>query len=458
MSRKALTTEKSAPELFALTRYGLKVQIIVLTAAIFIVALCSCSKIENSAAVSHPETASDTIDVGLRFIDCCGLPGEQQTKAVVTLDESLVEDLNLYIINQKGDLMHHRYLTSAELEDAGYGTSQIGSGEMISAALKDVVLYTNNKYMVYAILNWGEALVVSSQEQLHNLKYSLASIKEIEKGSGGVIITGKSDFIELYDGITLEIPVKRIVSKVTLVCDFSGLDSEVELEVKSVCLKNAPKDVVLFGENVAGSVINGEMRDSEQLLSGLSTTGISFYTLENIQGDVPGAASNKSKAQLLGSKRNVATYIEVVCSIVTTEKRGNITYRFYLGTAHNNANIYRNTTQVINVAFKGEASVDENSVSVDNTSLVDRVTGMVLDPVFISFYGNSGDQYQCNAIITPSTAADKRVIWSSDADYIATVDNNGLITALKAGTIYITATSVDNPAISASCKVSVEFY
>lgn len=457
MNKRALKIRKRVSTVFI--QYGgvSKMQKSVLAIAIVLMGFCSCSKIQSNSNLEQLSGLADTISMGLRFIESNDLSGQAQTKAVVTLDESLVQDLNLYIINQRGGLMHHRYLTSSQLTDAGYGSSEIGSGELINAALEDIVLYTNNKYMVYVVLNWGKALVVNSQEQLLDLKYTLTNIEDIECGSGGVIITGKSDYIELYDGITLEIPVKRIVSKVSLVCDFSGLDSDVELKVKSVCLKNAPKEVVLFGDNVAGSVINGEMRNSEQLLNGLSTTGISFYTLENIQGNVAGATSNKEKANLLGSRRSTATYIEVVCSIVTNEKKGDITYRFYLGTAHNNANIYRNTTQVIKVAFKGEASVDENSVSVDNTSLVDRVTDMYLNPMFISFIGRYGDQESCEAVIIPSTAIDKSVVWSSSYESVATVDQDGVITAWHDGIAYITATSVENPSISASCKVSVAF-
>jgi len=58
------------------------------------------------------------------------------------------------------------------------------------------------------------------------------------------------------------------------------------------------------------------------------------------------------------------------------------------------------------------------------------------------------------AVITPSTASDKSVTWSSTPSTVATVVG-GLVTAKAAGTVTITATSVQNPAISQSIVIIV---
>ncbi|MDO4735924.1 MAG: hypothetical protein Q4B21_02790, partial [Bacteroidia bacterium] len=177
MNKRALKVRNRGSIVF--TQYGgvSKIQKSVLAIAIALMGFCSCSKFQSNTDLEQLSGLADTISMGLRFIESNDLSGEAQTKAVVTLDESLVQDLNLYIINQRGALMHHRYLTSSQLTNAGYGSSEIGSGELINAALEDVVLYTNNKYMVYVVLNWGEALAVNSQEQLLDLKYTLTNIE-----------------------------------------------------------------------------------------------------------------------------------------------------------------------------------------------------------------------------------------------------------------------------------------
>lgn len=62
---------------------------------------------------------------------------------------------------------------------------------------------------------------------------------------------------------------------------------------------------------------------------------------------------------------------------------------------------------------------------------------------------------QLKASIAPSNAS-QEVVWSSSKPAIATVDENGLVTGIKAGTTVITATSKDDPSIKGTCTVNVE--
>lgn len=62
--------------------------------------------------------------------------------------------------------------------------------------------------------------------------------------------------------------------------------------------------------------------------------------------------------------------------------------------------------------------------------------------------------YQLDAAVTPDTAADKSVNWASDNTAVATVDKNGLVTAVSAGVANITATTADGKH-STTCKVTV---
>jgi hypothetical protein len=58
--------------------------------------------------------------------------------------------------------------------------------------------------------------------------------------------------------------------------------------------------------------------------------------------------------------------------------------------------------------------------------------------------------------LSPSNATDTTVSWSSSNFMIASVDNNGKVTANGPGPATITATSVDNTSVSATCAVTVE--
>lgn len=82
----------------------------------------------------------------------------------------------------------------------------------------------------------------------------------------------------------------------------------------------------------------------------------------------------------------------------------------------------------------------------------DPVTSLTLSMTDITLDG--GDRFRLTAQ-TNSTAANKAVTWSVADKKIAIVSNNGTVTGLKKGTTTVTATSVSNPEISASCKVTV---
>ena len=60
------------------------------------------------------------------------------------------------------------------------------------------------------------------------------------------------------------------------------------------------------------------------------------------------------------------------------------------------------------------------------------------------------------ATILPVLTTDKSVIWSSSNNTVATVDDNGLVTAISVGEATITATAADGSNLSATCKVIVE--
>lgn len=59
-------------------------------------------------------------------------------------------------------------------------------------------------------------------------------------------------------------------------------------------------------------------------------------------------------------------------------------------------------------------------------------------------------------IVYPDEATDKSLTWASDKTDVATVDNEGNVTAVAPGSCTITATSVSTPNVSASCAVTVK--
>lgn len=82
------------------------------------------------------------------------------------------------------------------------------------------------------------------------------------------------------------------------------------------------------------------------------------------------------------------------------------------------------------------------------------VTGLALNPATVSIV--LGDAQTLKPIFTPAHAFDNELDWTSSNESVVTVDANGVVTAIAEGKAIITATLVSNPAISATCEITVE--
>ena len=88
--------------------------------------------------------------------------------------------------------------------------------------------------------------------------------------------------------------------------------------------------------------------------------------------------------------------------------------------------------------------------AVTITQMIIPVTSITLDYAFYELA--RGQVFTLTATVLPDNATNRTVTWSSSNKAVATVDKNGNVTAVKAGTTTITAT-VGN--LSASCVVTV---
>lgn len=67
-----------------------------------------------------------------------------------------------------------------------------------------------------------------------------------------------------------------------------------------------------------------------------------------------------------------------------------------------------------------------------------------------------GENASLSVALVPENASDKSVTWRSDNSAIATVDENGYITAVGKGTTRITCTTADGSELKAQCDVTVQ--
>ena len=94
-------------------------------------------------------------------------------------------------------------------------------------------------------------------------------------------------------------------------------------------------------------------------------------------------------------------------------------------------------------SFTAECTVTVSEIAVTGVTLDKTLVALVVD-----------ETSQLTATVNPSNANNKTVIWSSANDTIATVDVNGLVTALSVGTTTITVATVDGD-FTADCAINV---
>jgi hypothetical protein len=101
----------------------------------------------------------------------------------------------------------------------------------------------------------------------------------------------------------------------------------------------------------------------------------------------------------------------------------------------------------------GAIAVGTQSCSSDDESGDVKVTGITVTPENHTLM--AGGTFTLTAAVFPGNASDKSVAWESNNTGVATVDANGVVTAVAAGEANITVTSVANSARSATCEITV---
>lgn len=96
----------------------------------------------------------------------------------------------------------------------------------------------------------------------------------------------------------------------------------------------------------------------------------------------------------------------------------------------------------------------ENLKAETKVTVTTNVEGITLDKT--EGVLTVGNTVTVTATVTPDTATNASVTWSSSDEAIATVDSEGKITAVAPGTATITATSDSNPDASAAYAVTVQ--
>ena len=97
----------------------------------------------------------------------------------------------------------------------------------------------------------------------------------------------------------------------------------------------------------------------------------------------------------------------------------------------------------------GDVASDSTSQGGENVDLVSIALNKTTAEIMVE------STEQLTVTFNPANPSDKAVTWASSNAAIATVDNNGLVSAVATGEAVITVSAANNPAITASCTVKV---
>ena len=413
-------------------------RIVVLTGLFMLIAVAiSCNKEENAGKVSGPQEwpeSRDSVSLKIKI-------AERSASKAMAVDDSRVEDINLYLFNAAGEVQCHKYVSGVR-EISGV---KVCKGESCS---------------IYLLANAGASIPLLKMADLLQLKLSAKDISQIISGNGAMIMTGSNGPVVPTEETTLEIELKKALAKIVVKSNMANLSEDVNISIKRISLKQAPSTITPFAQSRAGigEVMDGESVALQAELDALSGEGVKFYLWENMQGVVaPGATDNKSKESLMEQeKKSLSTYIEMVYDYISPLKRGEITYRFYLGKGFTDCNICRNTEYLCTVYFRGNGSADENSWSVDTSQLDDVPQG----PAVVAFEQSERVLYRGEVAVlnysqlSPASAVPALQI--SDESLLEVVESTSQyvkVRSLANGSAVITAT---NGEATASCNIRVE--
>lgn len=104
------------------------------------------------------------------------------------------------------------------------------------------------------------------------------------------------------------------------------------------------------------------------------------------------------------------------------------------------------------VTGKGGEKVTSKAATLTVTAPTVPVTDVTLDNTELFLF--TGDRALLSATVKPDDATNKAVTWNSSKSAVATVDENGIVTALEAGSTTITVTTEDGGK-TATCEVTV---
>lgn len=274
-------------------------------------------------------------------------------------DDSAVSDVNLLVYNSRsGMLEEHLWLDSKTFT----------GGKITMTLLRNV------RYTVAACINFGYKIQdVPTLEKLKEFRYYMVYPDEYSLGLPMAAL--REGFTPGQDEGPLILKAERLMARITLTIDRSGLDKDVIMTVAEAEIGGCPRSVTPFDSSrptgrsdvfskgffKKGIPVNDLNINSGE---GRKSRSVDLYMLESLSGELP-AMDNPT---LVAVYPYIQLKIDYIAPGVYAGIGKWLTYRFCIGEKEGNADIKRNTRYHFTVCPQGTGLSGEPSWKVEFTN------------------------------------------------------------------------------------------
>lgn len=308
---------------------------------------------------------------------------------------------------------------------------------------------------------FGEPVYTSGNQNIAQFNSSNYIITAKSKGNVSIRLSYKTALnlfndpvpditinITVIDGIALSTSSATIFTKGTLLLNAIVTDPTVGITWSS----SDPAIATVTDGLVTGIKAGTTTITAKQTINGIVKKAICTITVQQSVNSITVSPSSKTIA--------INEYLTLHATI-TPSNLSNVTLIW----KSSNENVVKVTeSSALTATIQGVAggtavvmAINQDNVVVGYCHVAVRqpVTSIVLSETEATV-SLSSKTLQLRASVYPDNALDKTVKWTSSDTTKATVDSNGLVTFKKAGTVTIIATSVDNPAVTAMCNLTID--
>ena len=331
-----------------------------------------------------------------------------------------------------------KIIPSGDVKDININAAVNGNTTAISSGKEKALSYYNGHYYMYVddAISWSQAYNDAKSFKFMGMQGYLATITSDDEYA---VLQSIYDAAAWVGGTSLVLASGEKINDVNSITRTAGTlkHSKPENSSNSIYRKS---DFYWATGPEAGQGMSSELTFSSSEPNG--------YGLDNFQGEFNDLHSNifVDNTLLLGTNESclranntaAAPFLNDIFEANYSQSSNNITNGYFVEFG----------------GYTSDPGKPDFALS-DADSLKVNVTGVSLNKNSLSFT-ESGKSEQLIATVLPTNASNKNVTWSTSDASIATVDKNGVVTAVKEGTVTITVTTEDGN-FKATCTVTISF-